>query len=799
MPALVEDYAIIDDQRAVLHFFEKLGVRGNATLKEYRDHVGYNSQAVAKRLGIEQNQIKHANASGWTVLDYDFPFTVETVLLDALQRWLSREHTLLAHKGKRKAISHYYGQHLTVGKRPSLWVSALEQHEWLLCEDGQRRTPGDVLLDRHLDFEDAPIAEIDRDFANRLKQEGIRFGVNIVRSPVLRRLELQGALDLPDGELAELLEGAQAAVDAGEVTPEELRSALHSVTLRGVPILDRVVREAGRPRARSDLGGWVVALSSVERDLAAAVDRVEIAVPSTTTGNQALAYLSEIWKRKPGSVDEIRTNVASAYRYVLEDVERDGLDRGVWRDAKNEAQLYGKGRWYGISNSLVVDDVRSPFIRQLLPDNRIAITSAHLGDTQGQIRLVAEELGIALLSTEIELRRGPRLARPSWMGNLKTLADALATLEGRSSLGKISCRKDLALHVHGQSHQVTAYLADGELMVVGDPVDFGAEAAGQLVEHFQLGQRGNTVPWLTAAIYSLAADELFSQNLKVLASGLGLSLSGLPRGRSHVTDVELTDPGQSRSGGETDGGQVEPSQATDTAQVEAQGETLNDLSADQAGSSGASGSGRPGLALDTGQIDSAAETPEVADLVGSSYTKARATAKQNSLAEQLKCSLKGEIVPIHTEDGTHEPRTSGEDSGGVLGDEEYREAAAQYEREANREPELGDPLQIGWDIRSVDPKTNEVRLIEVKGKGRAWDEDEVVELSRAQVRKAFEATDGQTAGTWYLYVVEKTADNAFQVLPIENPVRVAAKWILSGRAWRMVAEDPKHITGHHRH
>ena len=110
----------------------------------------------------------------------------------------------------------------------------------------------------------------------------------------------------------------------------------------------------------------------------------------------------------------------------------------------------------------------------------------------------------------------------------------------------------------------------------------------------------------------------------------------------------------------------------------------------------------------------------------------------------------------------------------------------QYEREAGREPEPSDPYQTGWDVRSVDPQTGEIRLIEVKGKGCPWVDDEVVELSRAQVRKAFEASVGRTED-WYLYVVEKT-DDGHRVLPVANPVRVAAKWMLCGEPWRMVAE-----------
>ena len=126
----------------------------------------------------------------------------------------------------------------------------------------------------------------------------------------------------------------------------------------------------------------------------------------------------------------------------------------------------------------------------------------------------------------------------------------------------------------------------------------------------------------------------------------------------------------------------------------------------------------------------------------------------------------------------------------------YREVAAQYERNAGREPSLGGSHQAGWDIRSTDPKTKEVRLIEVKGKGYPWDKDEVVELSRAQVRKALEATDEQVKSSWYLYVVEKTDNGGYQVLPIANPVHAAAKWILCGESWRMTAEDPKYFENH---
>ena len=720
MPALVEDYAIIDNQQAVVRFIEGLGVRGDATLKEQRLRVGYNKQAVAAQLGIELDQIAPANGWGWTVLDYDFPFTVQTVPPDALQGWLSREYTLLANKGKRKAISKYHVPRTTRGERRSSWVNALEEHPWILCQDDQRRAPKDLLLRADPDLEDAPIPAIDPDLANRLEQEGVRFGVNISRSPVLVRLKARGPLGLPDDTLAELLEEAQAAVDAEEVTPEELRTVLRSVTLRGVPILDRVVREAGRPRTRSDLD-WVVALSSVEAGLAAAVDRLEIDVPRTTTGSQAIGYLSDLWRRKLGSVDEIRAHIASAYRYVLEDVESGDQDSGAWRDALSEARLYGRGRWHRISDSLVVDDVRSPFIRQLLPDKRIAITSAHLGDTHGQIRRVADELGVALLSTNIEVSRGPQLAQPPWMDKLKILAAALATLEGRRQLRRITCHEHLALRVEGESHQVAAYIADDELMVAGAPATFGAEASGQLVEHFQLGQRGNSIPWLTAALYSLAEGELFTENLKVLASGLGLSVPELP---TLVSEPE-TEAALPRYG-------VDPETAETTPTVpDSRVESSDDKSR---------------RVLDT--EDQAAQTEKTtpdsssaADQFGILISRSRRKASSQS----------GRLKPTKT---STRPRD----------DQKARAAVVEYEKRSGRSAEEMPAHQPGFDVLSRDTVTRRMRRIEVKGVKGDFAQDASVVLTARQVEDALHYEEQDVE--YWLYVVDRTETDQPRVFPI---------------------------------
>ena len=725
VPALVEEYAIIDDQQAAVRFIEGLGVRGDATLEEQRNYIGYDEQAVAKLLGIEVDRIEPAARwSGWTLLDYNLPFNVQTVPLDALQRWLTREHTLLANKGKRKAISSYHGPKTTDGERPSQWVNALEQLPWILCEDGQRRKPADLLLHADPNYEDAPLADIDPALAHRLQQEGVRFGADISRSPVLRRLEKQGSSNLPDARLADMLEEALAEIEAGTVTRDELVSALRSVKLRGVP-LDRVVREAGRgrPGTRSALGEWVVALSSVEARLAAAVDRIEIELPGTTTGQQALGYLTDLWRRRPESVDETRPHIASAYRYVLQDLERGDLDRGAWREAKKEARLYGKGGWHEISDALVVDDVRSPFIRQLLTASRIAVSAAHLGGAPEQIRLVAAELGIACLSTKIKVSKGPELSRPTWMGNLERLVAALGTLDGRQPLGRITCRKHLALQVEGESHQVTAYLVHDELMVTGTPGTFGTEAAEQLVEHFQLGQRGNSIPRLTAALVSLADDERFSENLEVLASGLGLSVeptttrpagTGETRPTDHV-DLEKADttrtvpdsraqPPDAQDRGVAPGGQVDQSPKTTHDPRPAADQFAILISRNQRKASSVSGAG-----------DSDAVEP----------TKTKAPPKDDKRA---------------------------------------RATVVKYETRHKRRAEEMLAGQPGFDVLSKDPVTGRQRRIEVKGVTGNFAEDASVLLTARQVEDALQNKEDDVE--YWLYVVDRTETDNPRVFPI---------------------------------
>ena len=193
-----------------------------------------------------------------------------------------------------------------------------------------------------------------------------------------------------------------------------------------------------------------------------------------------------------------------------------------WREAREQAHLYGGRKWHLVSPTLAVDDVKSPLVQQFLQKRRVVVTSTHLGDTSDQVRRVASALELGLMSDDVSVERGTRIASPPWADQLRRLLDTLARLEDRHPLHHVELVTAIHLRVSGDRHAIYAYVDDATLMLAGDPRVFGVEATGQLVEHFQLGQRGNAIPWLTGALFSLGNEEEFVRSLQVLADGLGV-------------------------------------------------------------------------------------------------------------------------------------------------------------------------------------------------------------------------------------------------------------------------------------
>ena len=789
-------------------FFEKARALGKLAVKEVDKWCGrWERERVARFLGSAVPGGITSNDDGYRLVDFDItPSLPEPDAPEELRRslaaWLADGFAALQQTGRRRASYSYYGTYALKGSTPSAWVNRLSGLAWVPCDDEQLRLPKDTLPTSDPAREDAPVAQLSPELLTVLEQEGLRFGTAIPEATSLRRLLATGRR-LEAEDLAELLSDCRQQ-PMEDPDRRLFAQALQDLTVpvahgRRVPVKQIVQRIGGR---RGGLSGWIVSLDSIAEPLRRELGHPDLPIdfPETTNGEQSLNFILGTWRRArsapEGLANEVRDVLPMAYAYCLEDCARDHSLLNRWTDAKPSAIVFAEREWVSLaeSDSTYLDDIAD---RRFIPNDvrgRI-VTAGHLGRSRTEQRRTAAALDLPLLSSTVAPHwrvLDPTRADDDWIRRFDILYELLQGVrkgerparDGEDSdteePPRLLFARELAVDVRvgdntPQRVPVNARLHEGILIVSGRPVEFSADAAKELLRHFSLGQRADLAADLTGMLSAIDTKDDFRLAVDKF-------------GRSHVSDYVPHDVSQDDEKADE---QDETSQATDTPQAGGKAET--DTADPDSSTGDTSRSDRPELP-DAEGTDAADGALGASDSKGGSYTKDRALAKANALAEELKNALKGEIAPLDEEEDTTEPLVTQGNPRSMLGDEEYREAAAQYERRANREPELGDPHQVGWDIRSVDPKTNEVRLIEVKGKGYSWDGDEVVELSRAQVRESFRANDGQEADSWYLYVVEKTADNAFRVLPIRSPADTATAWLLSGKAWRMMAENPRRIT-----
>ena len=689
---------------------------------------------------------------------------------------MTREHHAFRGRGCRSATSFFHYERSTPGRESAQWVRDLQRHDWLLCTDGERRRPAEVLLVADPDREDAPIADIDADLASRLAKEGVDFGGAVPRSPALRRLERRGATEMDDSDLAALLREAREAVGAGETTEDDLRRALAVVNLHGVPLASRVVRRTGTGAgARGNLGGWVVALSDVEPALAEAVQAVaELQpLPDTTTGRQARAFLLDTWERKPTTgVEVLRGHLATAYRYVLDAMDAGDLPVGAWEEACAQAQLYGHREWHPISPALVVDDVQSPLVRAFLPKERTAIASTHLGDTKAQVRRVAQALKVALLSAEVEVEPGERATEPLWGSRLRQLTATLSQLEDRPSLNDVTLHDALSLRVGGRPHDVQAYVEEVDnqgptLLLVGRPTDFAVQAAEQLVEHFQLGQRGQEVPRLTGALFALDDESAFRRHLKLLADGLGVepatlqsSMSDKPPTQDVPADENTDEGADARekapdpvSDGEDKGVAAPPGRSGLPGLNAGSADTRPDRAGAASGPFGGNNS-RPGNRRGDGK---SARPDSHRDRWAAGGSRTRPPTAGGRAADHVRMLVMSR--------GSHDTEAGDAASvrGGPRDDHRARQAVLQYEEQHGRRAEAMPDLQPGFDVRSVDDAGGE-RRIEVKGVQGRFEENASVALTAQQATDALRNDDERVE--YWLYVVDSTETERPRVLPI---------------------------------
>ena len=813
VPAIDGDYLENDPKSAGAHewraFFEKAGAKGQLVVRTLKQTASrWERYKVAEFLGHDLDAIPDCNNDGYSLQDFYIEPEIHKhdtprELRAALGPMLADGFRSLNGKGRRKISYFYYSQHEQEGVKPSIWVEKLCDLAWVPCGDNELRHPRDVLKEFDPARADAPFAKLPNQVLDMLEKEGVRFGANIPEAPSLRKLLTLGS-KLEAKELAELLSDCReyATTDTERQLFGQAINDLELPTTDNQRIkLDRVVQRVGG-RLRGSLGSWIIPLNKIDEILRIELEDGEFPhkFPETTTGEQALDYILDVWQRAQsnlaGLANEVRDVLPTAYGYLLEDIEKNAALLERWKDTVRRAMVFSDRRWIALKDveNVYFDDIED---RRFLPKQGqfSTVTAGHLGRTRNEQLASAEAIGLPHLSSVVSMNWvvGQKELQNSitWSSRFDLICNLLQSAKGNEfeeggesnadSTLRLFHASELALHVSvdsfpEESVPVHARLHEGTLTVAGRPVQFGADAAKELLRLFSFGQRAGLAADLTGMFiaiedgdFSLAAEKFRRSHAPAYDRAAIVGAGG-----TDTLDESGAIDQDSLSRHRPEEGEHAPIGETPTSGTTSQFDH-NPSGVETAGA--------------TTDKDNEQPEEEHSRPFGGSYSKDRAMAKQNALARELRNSLKGEILPDADEVAQMKAISANGGAGDGLGDLEYRKIAVRYELDAGRKPELGDPHQSGWDVRSADPQTGRVRLIEVKGKGRPWDADEVVELSSAQVRKAFEATE-----YWYLYVVERVDESSYRVLVIDNPARNASKWLLCGESWRMAAEDVKVVS-----
>lgn len=109
------------------------------------------------------------------------------------------------------------------------------------------------------------------------------------------------------------------------------------------------------------------------------------------------------------------------------------------------------------------------------------------------------------------------------------------------------------------------------------------------------------------------------------------------------------------------------------------------------------------------------------------------------------------------------------------------ERVLAFERAHGRQPEEQHHANPGFDVRSVDPATGEVRYIEVKSLSGNWDL-----LGVGLTKRQYEMARKERSAFW-LYVVERARSRDYRIHRIQDPASQVDEYRLDD-GWRYVAE-----------
>ena len=384
------------------------------------------------------------------------------------------------------------------------------------CDDRELRRPRDVLSQPDPAREGVPVAELSPDLLSVLEQEGVKFGTAIPEATPLHRLSTTGS-ELDAEALARLLRECREWV----TTDEDRSTFARAARELGIPLndgkrvlFDRIVRQVGGgERLRGALGGRIVPLDRIDETLRAELEHPDFPCrfPHTTTGHQALAYLREVWARARSSplglANEVRDVLPTAFAYCLEDRDKDAPLSDQWEAAIPQAAVFADREWIVLAETddIYFDDIED---RRFFPgQGRLqTVTSGHLGNSRSDQLRTAEALDLPRLSSSVisEWHGEDEVlsVADGWVSRFEIICSLLRQVRLESGgtgtetgTGmRLLCVREAVLDVRvgnnpAERVPVNARLHEGILTVAGRPVQFGADAAKELLRHFSFGQR----------------------------------------------------------------------------------------------------------------------------------------------------------------------------------------------------------------------------------------------------------------------------------------------------------------------
>lgn len=693
-------------------------------------------------------------------------------------------------------------------ERCASWVALLREREWVYTRrgDGPFR-PHDVLGTADVARPQAPVADLPGVLLVELQRAGVRFGAAVADVSSTERLRQEG-IAAPADRLLVLLQ--QAITDAS--TDEQrlrLQQVLEETALFPLPPGRRTPDGKQRvPRSRlvantgsayrGELGGWVVAVEAFPQGTSdrMALELVEdfAPLPPTTSGPQALSFLAWVWEAMP-EADRWRGAVSLAYGYLREDLPEDPALRRRWGDERRHAKVFtNRRRWVSTAGSVFLDDLQRSASRTIQVGLELA-TAGHLGEFAEDQVETADLLGLRRLSARFDVEVAPQGALhlpDSWDRGIQAVWRLLTEERARSADGAgtglpppvapvVVRYADIRETVHDRDAQkpvpgrsLRACPREDQLCVAGEPEDFAGDLCELLLDRLGGGIERRIALQVVALLVLLDDESKFSMRVKALYEEWGL-------GTTLTTLAEVEPPSHPPPA---------PPQVDSVAIDGSLGVTPQ---GDRAKSS---------LAAPTVAGGSSGETASPVQRAGGTYTALRREAE---LAAHLRALERLRAVGVGATGSDNEGEPTSPDDGPFHGsiEEPYRSAVLHFESQAGRYPVEKARLQEGHDIDSFSHPDGHAdralaRRIEVKGRGRGWEGDEVVELSRRQFRDA--TTRVHETGVplaegfdYWLYVVEQIGASQYRVLPIRNPAARAGMFELRGGTWRAAAEETRTI------